>query len=454
MPKAPKLDQAMLWEKLRLTLRWRARGGGELRKALQVSQPTLSLLIKSHKDELFITGKTKSAAYALPREMPGLPRQIHVYAIDARGSATKAGTLTSVFPGECFHWEGMQKEESGFYPGLPYFLEDLRPSGYLGALIPRLHPELEGPQDITKWNTDQCLRYLSRFGSDLIGNFILGDEAYSRFLKQREDSASLKPGERAAHYEAFASNVLALGDPGSSAGGEQPKFLTTKKPHNTKVIVKFSPKKEDARARRQADLLWCEGLALQVLGPGSFTVESWEIIDGLKRTFLELERFDRMGKHGRRGLVSLRALDLEFVGKGEGWTAVSGELLQQGKISAADFEKIQCLDLFGALIANSDRHLGNLSFFIEPNGKFCLAPVYDMLPMLYFPKVEIVERGFTPPVPAPSIALAWRVALPLALKFWSLVSKHKHITREFRKIAAENREALARLEPQVAALPT
>jgi hypothetical protein len=453
MPKAPKLDQAMLWEKLRLTLRQQVRGGGELPKALQVSQPTLSLLIKSHRDELFITGKTKSAAYALPREMPGLPRQMHVYAIDAGGKAAKAGTLTSVFPGESFHWESTRKGESGFYPGLPYFLEDLRPSGYLGALIPRLHPELEGPQDIAKWNTGQCLRYLSRFGSDLIGNFILGDEAYSRFLKQRDDSVGLKPGERAASYEIFASDVLALGDPGSSAAGEQPKFLTTKKPH-TKVIVKFSPKKEDARARRQADLLWCEGLALEVLRPRGFAVEPWEIIEGRKRTFLEVERFDRVGKHGRRGLVSLKALDLEFVGKGEGWSAVGEELLQQEKISVADFEKIQCLDLFGALIANSDRHLGNLSFFVESNGKFCLAPVYDMLPMLYFPKVEVVERGFTPPLPVPSIARAWRVALPMALEFWGLVSGHKHVTREFRAIAAENRKALARLEPQVAALPT
>jgi hypothetical protein len=452
MPKAPKLDLERLWEKLRLTLRQQPHGGGELRRALQVSQPTLSLLIKKHKEELFIIGKTKSATYALPREMPGLPHQIHVYTIDANGKGNKAGTLHPVFPGESFHWECKQKKESKFYSGLPYFLEDLRPAGYLGALIPRLHPELGGPQDITKWNTNQCLGYLTRFGSDLIGNFILGEEAYSRFLKQQEKPALVESEMRAENYEISASDVLALGDPGSSAAGEQPKFLITKTPH-TKVIVKFSPKKEDARARRYSDLLWCEGLALQALHNRGFAVESWEVIEGKKRTFLEVERFDRLGKLGRRGMISLQSLDLEFVGNGEDWSATSEALLKQKKISGSDFEKIQCLDLFGALIANSVRHLGNLSFFIESDGKFSLAPIYDMLPMLYNPKMEVVDREFTPPQPTPSLAATWRIALPAAVEFWTLASEHKHINREFRAIAEKNRQILLPFENLVATLP-
>ncbi len=452
MPKAPKLDSNQLWEKARIALRMGVKRGSELTQALQISQPKLSLFLKDHKEELFISGKTKNATYALPRVIPGLPSQINVYAIDAKGKAMKAGILTPIFPGESFHWESKEKGESKFYSGLPYFLEDLRPGGYLGAFLPRLYPELEAPQDITKWSTDHCLRYLTRYGSDLIGNFILGEGAYSRFQEQQEKTVPIPLKKRFMRYEESASDVLALGDPGSSAAGEQPKFLTTKEP-NTKVIVKFSPRKEDARARRQADLLWCEDLALRVLQARGFAVALGEILDNKVRTFLELERFDRVGRQGRRGLVSLRALDLEFVGKGEGWSAVSEVLWKLKKISTDDFIKIQCLDLFGKLIANSDRHLGNLSFFIEAEEKFSLAPVYDMLPMLYNPKIEVVDREFTPPRPTPSQAEAWRVALPAAIEFWELASEHKSITAQFRSIAKKNHRSLLQLESMVEDLP-
>jgi hypothetical protein len=37
------------------------------------------------------------------------------------------------------------------------------------------------------------------------------------------------------------------------------------------------------------------------------------------RTFLEVERFDGVGLSGRRGLVSMAALDAEFVGSFAGW---------------------------------------------------------------------------------------------------------------------------------------
>ena len=408
--------------------------------------------MKSHREELFITGKTKNATYALPREIQGVPFRLPIYTIDPNGKGINAGTLISIHPGDSFYWESNYKGESKYYAGLPYFLEDLRPGGYLGALIPRMHPELEAPQDVNKWSTNQCLRYLTRFGSDLIGNYILGENAYSRFLEQQEKASMVSLSERLMRYEASASNVLALGDPGSSAAGEQPKFLITKEPF-TKVIVKFSAKKEDARAHRQADLLWCESLALQVLQDGGFEVAIAEVLEGKTRTFLEVQRFDRVGKLGRKAQISLRALDLEFAGKGEGWIAASEVLWQKKKISEADFSKIKCLDLFGALIANNDRHLGNLSFFSELDGKFSLAPVYDMLPMLYNPKIEIMNRDFIPPSPTPSQAASWRIALPAAMNFWKLVSKHKRITSGFREIALQNYESLARLKPLVNKLP-
>ena len=182
-------------------------------------------------------------------------------------------------------------------------------------------------------------------------------------------------------------------------------------------------------------------------------MEKGEVLEGKERTFLEVERYDRVGKQGRRALISLRALDLEFTGKGEGWVAASEALLKQKKISGSDFSKIQCLDLFGELIANTDRHLGNLSFFVERGEKFSVAPVYDMLPMLYYPKIEVIDRKFLPPRPTPSQAAIWRIALPAAMEFWKLVSKHERITHDFHIIAKDNYKSLVRLEALVAFLP-
>ena len=67
----------------------------------------------------------------------------------------------------------------------------------------------------------------------------------------------------------------------------------------------------------------------------------------------------------------------------------------------------QCATLwhFGQLIANEDMHEGNLSFQPALPGEvgLRLAPVYDMLPMMYAPArgVEIAPREFTPPLPLP-----------------------------------------------------
>jgi hypothetical protein len=52
------------------------------------------------------------------------------------------------------------------------------------------------------------------------------------------------------------------------------------------------------------------------------------------------------------------------------------------------------------LIANTDRHFGNLAFYDNYNGRFELAPVYDMLPMLFAPEHDqTVARIFQPPDP-------------------------------------------------------
>src|SRR5262249_17795740 len=66
--------------------------------------------------------------------------------------------------------------------GLPFFLHDLIPQGFLGRGIPRRFPELALPEDIAEWNDEHVLTYLSRRGDDCIGDLVLGDESLQRWL--------------------------------------------------------------------------------------------------------------------------------------------------------------------------------------------------------------------------------------------------------------------------------
>lgn len=51
------------------------------------------------------------------------------------------------------------------YDDLPWFLFDLRPSGFLGRFVPMRHPELGLPVDIRAWSAEHLLGYPRPFHS-------------------------------------------------------------------------------------------------------------------------------------------------------------------------------------------------------------------------------------------------------------------------------------------------
>ena len=65
----------------------------------------------------------------------------------------------------------------GVTDGLPYFLQDQRPAGFLGRGVPQRFPELALPQRVTDWSDDHYLRYLTQRGSDSVSDLVLGDAA-------------------------------------------------------------------------------------------------------------------------------------------------------------------------------------------------------------------------------------------------------------------------------------
>lgn len=88
-------------------------------------------------------------------------------------------------------------------------------------------------------------------------------------------------------------------------------------------------------------------------------------------------------------------------------------------------------------------HDGNLAFL--PG--LVLAPVYDMLPMLYAPVrgVELPQRTFLPGLPMPAELMVWREAANAALALWRRAAVDRRIGDEFRRTCALNAKTVQAL---------
>jgi hypothetical protein len=435
---------------VRLTERLRRgpAGGGELRRLLGVSQPTLSRAIRRLEDrgEVVRAGSTRGARYGLARPVVSLGSQWPLYRIDESGAPRLLGPLFAIAP-DHYHVRGGPARMAAMSDGLPYYLQDARPAGFLGRAIPAAHPDLGLPPRVQDWSDDHVLAYLVRRGSENLGDLVLGTEALDRHLSGQQGPPLVDDSGRAAHYPGLADAAMRGEPAGSSAQGEHPKFAAhVRGPRGVvPVLVKFSPPRGTAVGDRWADLLVAEGLASEFLAAHGIASARSRLLEAGGRMFLESERFDRVGAAGRRGVVTLHAVDAELHGQLDRWAAAAVRLQRDGLLSAGDAACLALLDAFAELIGNTDRHFGNVSLFDEQQGPFTLAPVYDMLPMLFAPTDgQLVERRFAPGGARAETLEAWPRAHALALGYWERLSRDERLSTEFRLRARECGEIVAR----------
>ena len=350
---------------------------GALCAGLGVTRPTLARALASMPGEIVTLGAARSTHYALRDNFRGLP-DMPVYRVNAAGQIEALGQLTPVRP-DGFVMRDANGQTS-YHAGLPWWLTDMRPQGFLGRAYARQHATGMGlPADVRHWSDTDALRALLLFGGDAVGNVLLGDLARDRFV-----NAPAPVAAGADDYPRLATEALTAGDTWSFAGGEQPKFCTwSDRGH---VLVKFSVAEDNPIAARWRDLLLAEHLALQTLAAAGVSTAASRVMDAGVQRFLELDRFDRVGAFGRRTLLSLAALDGEFVGNATApWPVVTAELARQKVITAQAHAGATLLYAFGTLIGNTDMHAGNLSFVSDQGRPYALSPAYDMLPMAFSP---------------------------------------------------------------------
>lgn len=419
---------------------------GDLQQQLEISQSTFSRAIAQLGQQLVRIGTGRSTRYGLRRELPQLGSSWPVFMLDGDGKPAVYGRLEALARDQ--YWFNAAKSSlSEVSDGLPYFLQDLWPQGFIGRTAPKRFPELGLPERISDWNDVHALTFLTRRGEDLVGNLVVGDESLQRYLHHlQQQPEHLTENARVQRYPALADLAIAGDPPGSSAGGEHPKFTTVVQGADEvrHVLVKFSPPRVDRVAERWSDLLVAEHLAGDALRAIDVEPCASELVVADNRMFLESRRFDRTGLRGRIGTITLAALADRYIGRRDNWISAAEHLGSMGKISAGDVATIRRAATFGQLIGNTDMHFGNLSFFYTLGRAYSLAPVYDMLPMIDAPLRgdELPQREFMVALPNASTLHIWQAMAAAAENYWRLVAAHSMISTAFRDRAQRNAERI------------
>ena len=423
----------------------------ELALMLGTSQPTISRVLNDLGDQVVTLGKGRATRYARPRLVRGTTSLFPIYRIDEAGDVHLLGTLQTLAAGQYWWQPKDSSSESQLFDFLPWFVQDMRPEGFVGRFFAQKQGEVLGlPSQLKNWTDDDVLIALSRRGEDHIGNLIIGDESIERYLKSTQTPQRGVPEHNRPRIYARLIREALQGDPaGSSAGGEQPKFAVMIEDGDDlrHALVKFSPPIDSLEGQRWGDLLVCEHRALEIVQEAGIAAARSRILESDNRVVLEVDRFDRIGSLGRSSIFSLRSIDSEYTGIGDDWAKCALGLLREAVISETDARNMRWLKVFGNLIGNVDMHLGNLSLIRISSRFYSLAPVYDMLPMLYRPSPgETPQREFAPGGLTRDTADVWDSALQSALHFWDSTAYEPGLSYEFKKICLHNVDVLSRLE--------
>ncbi|MBQ1764492.1 MAG: HipA domain-containing protein [Aquincola sp.] len=429
-------DHAQALQRL---LRSGAMSAAQLMERLDISQPTLSRTIQRLNSAVtsFRTKGDRTPRYALLRDLPGgVPPRQRVYRVLRSGSIEPFADLEFLHGGATLERRG---STTVLHPGLPPYLRMAAPAGYLGReLAMAAAGDAHFPASLADWHDDHRAAWLLTRGFNLAGNLVFGDQSLQRDMDWR----GLPPtplDQRAAQYEAQASTA-SVGPHGAGLGGDQPKFLALVEDRGH-VLVKFA-----RRGSRMAELLPLEHLALRELARAGVPAAQTALLVTAEHVFLEVQRFDRVGRHGRVGVLSAGAVDDALFGRRDAWPEFAARCEQARVLRAADARHVDTLAAFSELIGNNDRHFENLALLIGEDGNYAgLAPAYDILPMRYASLGGGVDPALLPITPRVGSIGArpevWGRAWQAAERFWQAAHTEDlpaPLSPELRQLAAVN----------------
>jgi len=409
----------------------------EVQQHLVVSQATVSRLMADAADEVIVCGKGKSTRYALAHPIGSAPSQQAIWMINALGMPERLGSLSFLCQSQMLIEADGVSQIFTASPNhvLPWYLTPLKAEGFLGRMLAHNLSAFGVPANPQVWGAEDAL-IGAIHTHDAPGAILLGSGLSDLNL----GVAHIPDNNQQEALDALAVGIAKMLAPGSSAGGEQPKFLANNDQHES-LLIKFSPPIGTPFGDRWRDLLRMEALASAVLQRYGLEAAKTEFVQTKTRAYLLSKRFDRVGTHGRLHVVSLGAVHQAFVkGSFVNWSATCDALVRQGRLPLSSAEVIQTIFQFGKLIGNSDMHFGNASLFVVGNtlqdmlkAQFKLAPVYDMLPMRWRPDPLIGISDYAPF--EFDLMLANQTARHAARHFWQEVSTDQFISQPLKEVA-------------------
>ena len=417
----------------------------QLRSATGKSQSSISLALLGLGKEVQKLGAARSTRYALTQHILGLAASQAVSLTSGAGDIHDFGVLTFLQSNRV-HVRGPGSLECLATARLPWFLTPLQPQGFLGRELARLRPDF--PADPEHWSLAQVLYMAVNHQSDPPGAFQLGG-VRGQLIAETPQDVSL----RLAHYDELTRNIDKRLPAGSSAGGEQPKFISTVPAdgnplHDAHCIVKFTPPRGTPFGERWHDLLQLEHLANEVLRSQGMAAAQTRLLHSQQRSYLESVRFDRIGVAGKRHVVDASALHHEFVkAPRQHWVASCEALVAQALLPVADLRSVVLTYLFGQYIGNTDMHFGNLSFFVDDvaHPRFTITPVYDMLPMMWRPNIHsgMLELDPVRPQLQPAgYGAEAGLAREWALDYWQCAADLTGLSAAMRRACGQNVQRL------------
>lgn len=195
-----------------------------------------------------------------------------------------------------------------------------------------------------------------------------------------------------------------------------------------------------------------EHLVLRALSEVGVPAARTHLLAASDYVFLEVQRFDRIGRSGRVGILSAGAVDDEFFGLRDTWSQFAARCEAAGYLSATDARHVDTVAALSELIGNTDRHFENISLLIDEEGEYAgIAPAYGILPM----RCASIGGGMDPdPTPVerrvgtvgawPDV---WARAMDAAERFWAagqVESLAVPVSAPMRRLAVRNLEVARR----------
>ena len=422
---------------LRHSLSEGTRSAEALQQVLGVSQPTLSRTIQEASRfvlKIRLAGQ-RTPVYGLVRALARAGSQQPLYAVDESGAVHAVGTVALLAGGQSLVVSNTQRRQ--LFDGLPPAMTFAGPSGFLGRQVAIQAARRIGvPASLADWSDDDKATYLFTLETDAPGNLVFGDAPLAELLEQRKARPVVQPRDKAKAYVRCTEESLHA-VVGSSAGGHQPKFTceTTDLGH---VIVKFAK-----QGSRMADLLVLEHLALSSLAAEGMPAANTQILQAGGMMLLESQRFDRVGRFGRKGVISAGSFDDEHFGHRDSWSAFADRCVQAHLLAQTQADIIRTFAAFSELIGNTDTHFENLSLMVDAGGRpLATAPAYDLLPMKYASEGAGMDPSLTPLSPKlgaigvrPGV---WNVAFAAARTFWEGAARDARLSKPMRALATKN----------------